>query len=371
MYKNPEKSKKSKNEAIDIPVAQKKTNGKQGFEFVDNRPDAATQRKTKLIATEVLSGAKIQLKSKAHTHGCLCPSCTNSHQLLQAKKILNGGTVQRFTTVSIKDNLGQNASGQSGNESATRGIFAKWPELKNSFESNVHPVDMPVLDEDGKETGATYPRNRYMCAEPNALSSLLRHYNNVAHPLNNGWLAGIEFPELATDNKTGQKIKPCPVCSQWVSENAPMKIQGLDGGSFTNEAQQDRMQELAHLEHLRQEQEAEKAQEKERKKQEKQTSQNAQEAKSEVITEIKKLDANFIFSLVSPISDRMAKEWDIYGKKKKINTEKLKEFTDDCISNWMASLKITDVNIIKMYKLFKDDAAFQREFKDWASVSLI
>lgn len=371
MYKQLEKTKKNKSKTVDNSVAQKKNNDKQGVGLVDNRPEFMSQRKLQEIGNSVALGTKTQLKSKEHSYGCGCPSCTNSHQPLQAKKILSSGIVQRVTTVSIEDKFGKNASGQSGNESSTRRIFNKWPALSNSFESHVHSVDMPVLDEDGKETGGTYPRNRYMCAEPNALSSLLNKYDAVEHPLNNDWLADIEFPELAIDNKTGQKIKPCPVCSQWVSDIAPMKIKGLDGGSFTNETQQEHKKELARQEHLRQEQEAEKAQEKERKKQERQGAQNAQEAKLEVIQEIQKIDAMTIFKLIDYIPDDVATEWGIYKKKKEVNMVNLKGFTDDCISRWIAGLSTTDVNVIKLYKKFKDDGGFKNDFNEWAKRDLV
>lgn len=366
MYEQAEKSKKNKNRAVDNTAVQKKSNGNQGGGLVDNRPGVISQKKLQDIGSKVSPGTKAQLKSKEHTHGCGCPSCTNSHLPLQTKRTLGSGTVQRFTTVSIKDNLGKNADGVSGKEDSTRHIFSKWPDLINSFESNVHPVEMPVLDEDGKDTGDKYSRNRYMCAEPNALSSLLHHYNNVDHPLNNDWLTSIEFPDLAIDNKTGKKIKPCPVCSQWVSDKAPMKIKGLDGGSFINEAQKNHKEDLDHQERLRKEQEAERAQKKERNKQERQVAQSAQEAKSEVVTEIINLDATIIFALMPSISDKVAEEWGLYGKKKKLNMEKLKEFTDDCISRWINGLETTNVNVIKIYKRFKDDDGFKNEFKEWA-----
>ncbi len=185
MYKQAEQSKRNKNKALDDSVTQKKHNGKQGFEFMDNRQEAIYQARMKEIGNRVLPGANTQMKSKEHSNGCCCSSCSNSHKALQAKKIMSSGTIQRFTTVSIEDNLGNRVDGKSGNESSTRSAFAGWPELRSSFERNVHPVDMPVLDEEGNATKETYSRNGYMCAEPNALSSLLHKYNVVKHPLDN------------------------------------------------------------------------------------------------------------------------------------------------------------------------------------------
>ncbi|ASY77281.1 hypothetical protein [Pectobacterium polaris] len=370
MYKQAEKSKNRKGKAVDDSVAQNKSNGKQGFEFVDNRPEVMSQRKLKETGNRTLLGASAQLKSKEHTHGCGCPSCTNSHQPLQTKKVLHSGTVQRYTTVSIKDNCGENAVGKSGNESSTRNTFAKWPDLKNSFEKNVHPKDMPKLDEDGKDTGEKYSRNGYMCAEPNALSYLLHKYNYVKHPLNSAWLAGIEFPELAIDNKTGQKIKPCPVCSQWVSDNAPMKISALDGGSFTNQAQLENEKKLALEEHLRQEQQAARLLKKERLAQGRENAKKVSEAKSEVIKELRTIDAAIIFALIDPIPKKEAEKWGINGKKKKLDTKKLKDFTDDCILTWIMGLKESDIDEIEKYKDFKDNSDFKNEFKEWAAKNL-
>jgi len=45
MYEQVEKPKENKSKAVVNSVAQKKSNGKQGFGFVDNRPESITQRK--------------------------------------------------------------------------------------------------------------------------------------------------------------------------------------------------------------------------------------------------------------------------------------------------------------------------------------
>lgn len=45
MYSQVEKQRGNKSRAVANSVAQKKSNGKQGFGFVDNRPDAVAQRK--------------------------------------------------------------------------------------------------------------------------------------------------------------------------------------------------------------------------------------------------------------------------------------------------------------------------------------
>lgn len=45
MYEQVEKSKENKSKAVSNSVTQKKSKGKQGFGFVDNRPNGIMQRK--------------------------------------------------------------------------------------------------------------------------------------------------------------------------------------------------------------------------------------------------------------------------------------------------------------------------------------
>jgi len=60
MYAQVEKSKENKSRAIAKSLAQKKSNVKQGFGFIDNRPNTITQRKLQ----EVINGAQTkQLKN--------------------------------------------------------------------------------------------------------------------------------------------------------------------------------------------------------------------------------------------------------------------------------------------------------------------
>lgn len=52
MYAQVENPKENKSRAIANSVAQKKSNGKQGFGFVDNRPEMVTQRKVQEVANK-------------------------------------------------------------------------------------------------------------------------------------------------------------------------------------------------------------------------------------------------------------------------------------------------------------------------------
>lgn len=55
MYVQVEKSKDNIRRAVANSVVQKKSNGTQGFGFVDNRPNAVEQRKLQVIANKVLN----------------------------------------------------------------------------------------------------------------------------------------------------------------------------------------------------------------------------------------------------------------------------------------------------------------------------
>ncbi|GAA80816.1 hypothetical protein [Pseudoalteromonas sp. BSi20495] len=60
MYAQLEKSKENKNRAIANSVAQKKSNGKQGFGFVDNRPQTIVQRKLQKMAINSQGALQVQ-----------------------------------------------------------------------------------------------------------------------------------------------------------------------------------------------------------------------------------------------------------------------------------------------------------------------
>lgn len=63
MYEQVEKSKENKSKSIANSVDLKKSKGKQGFGFVDNRPEAVAQRKLKEAAGNIPQSIQIQLKS--------------------------------------------------------------------------------------------------------------------------------------------------------------------------------------------------------------------------------------------------------------------------------------------------------------------
>lgn len=65
MYAQVEKSKENKSSSLANSVAQKKSNAKQGFGFVDNRPEAVTQRK---LQTKVIQGKKGGGSHGKHLH---------------------------------------------------------------------------------------------------------------------------------------------------------------------------------------------------------------------------------------------------------------------------------------------------------------
>ena len=101
MYTQVEKSKENKSRAVANSVTQKKSNVKQGFGFVDNRPEALTQRK--LVQTNVQSNQTTQLKAKAHMGGCGCSSCIQN--MIQKKEKINQQStrVQNIaTTIQLK-----------------------------------------------------------------------------------------------------------------------------------------------------------------------------------------------------------------------------------------------------------------------------
>ena len=62
MYAQIEKPKENKSRAVANSVAQKKSNGKQGFGFVDNRPEAVAQRKLQTMANNHAPQKPIQKK---------------------------------------------------------------------------------------------------------------------------------------------------------------------------------------------------------------------------------------------------------------------------------------------------------------------
>ncbi len=61
MYEQVEKPKENKSQAVANSVAQKKSNARQGFGFVDNRPEAAAQRKLQEMVNN--SPRMLQLKA--------------------------------------------------------------------------------------------------------------------------------------------------------------------------------------------------------------------------------------------------------------------------------------------------------------------
>ena len=62
MYAHVEKSKENKNRLVANSVAQKKSNGRQGFEFMDNRPESVAQRKLQAMANNYSTSQPIQQK---------------------------------------------------------------------------------------------------------------------------------------------------------------------------------------------------------------------------------------------------------------------------------------------------------------------
>ncbi len=63
MYAQVEKKKENKSRSVANSVAQKKSNGKQGLGFVDNRPEAVAQRKLSEITDNYSNSKTLQMKS--------------------------------------------------------------------------------------------------------------------------------------------------------------------------------------------------------------------------------------------------------------------------------------------------------------------
>lgn len=361
----------NKDKSASNEISHGKARGYPIIHFKDNRHETVAQSKLQNISKKSQYVNKaIELQKMANDFSA------KQHLIIHEKEnrqetVAGEDTVQLFTTVTIKDKFGQMANGVSGNEDNTRMNFAKWPAFKRSFETTVNPKEMPELDKEGKLTGSNYARNQYMCAEPNAFSSLLSRYNYLKHPLDNDWLKGIEFPELAFDHEAKKSLTPCPVCEQWVTSDAPMKIHDLDGSIFKNKEQLEQEEKIKLEETRQKEEEREKMEQKELKKKEKEKTQILEGAKTEVILELKKLPGKFIFDLITLyITPEIARNWELYEKKKKLIESNLKYFTDDCIGKWINSLKTTNAAEIMLYKNFEKDSGLKDEFVKWASENL-
>ncbi|WP_349743000.1 eCIS core domain-containing protein [Roseateles cavernae] len=294
-----------------------------------------------------------------HAAGCCCGSCgsSNSAQLVRSARL--DGAVQLKTSVSITDGS-QTAQGESGHEDTTRGRFAQWPGLRSRFEAVVNAHTMPELDDGGVATGKTYSRNRYMCAEPNALGNLLNHYaSSTTHGLTNGYLASLSFPALAIDDKTGGSIAPCPVCSQWVSAVAPMAVHTLGAVDMVNQRELDARDELRRARLAEEEEASRRAQEKEQKKKERETHSAVDLAIDQTIEALlvkKKGELQRALKAAQPAST---------GKKAKKGATVLSDGEITAyLRGWMGSLKASSPHTIKVLATFDEGQA--DELTAWA-----
>jgi uncharacterized protein DUF4157 len=164
-----------------------------------------------------------------HNLACGCNTCGPTQlkevsQLLSAYNAAAGNTVfQLKTKISIMDNTGATVEGQSSNPGYTESMLAKWPVLSDNFSAHVHEQEVDTVDENGKPNGKMI-RGNYSCAEPHAYASILNRYDNKDQvTVTRAWLDTLRFPALAEDDK-GNKLKPCPVCAQWVTSAAPLAL---------------------------------------------------------------------------------------------------------------------------------------------------
>lgn len=91
MYKQTKKLKENRGKSVANSIAQRKSNKKQGFEFVDNRTEFTSQRKIQGISNS--SGRIVQTHSKQ----CGCASCKSTmQQPLQKKNKILGENILQF-----------------------------------------------------------------------------------------------------------------------------------------------------------------------------------------------------------------------------------------------------------------------------------
>lgn len=122
--------------------------------------------------------------------------------------------VQRKVTIEIKLDRAS-YTGESGRQGETESNMQCWPELHEAFRKFV--PNREVENSEGKIESR--PWNQ--CAEPNALSRLVKEYRNKGEKPE---LNRVKFPKLAYNDITKKEMKPCAVCEQWVSKVDSMLV---------------------------------------------------------------------------------------------------------------------------------------------------
>lgn len=209
------------------------------------------QKQGRVQATGVVRGARVnqdgglekeadEMGGKAwtfqpgnsHEEGCTCEDCCGARMKssteLKRVSLSESEPLQMKTKITIQDSLGNDAEGASGNASATESAFAEWPELKEKYESVVMAKDVPKR-KNGAETGETYLRGVYNCAEPHALSLLLRRFSNATQNTVTGeWLKGLKFTGPARADE-GHTVQTCVVCEDWVTKEDNPEVKDVFG----------------------------------------------------------------------------------------------------------------------------------------------
>ena len=109
---------------------------------------------------------------------------------------------------------GYKATGQSGHSYETMNNM----ESIKGFGNNKNFLNLFSEKVKSKKIKPTDKKERtpYTCAEPNALSNLLRGMYDSGHVIDDNDFAKITFPSQAIDK--GKSIPPCAVCQQWVMD---------------------------------------------------------------------------------------------------------------------------------------------------------
>jgi hypothetical protein len=302
------------------------------------------------------------------------------YSILQMQKLGNKGIiVQRkgSTEIEISDGKLQK-TGHSGMQALAESHFIKWPVFDKRFRETVKDKPIAIADQyddeektekkekhDGKGTEkkeTTYQRNRFMCAEPHALSLLLKEYEGESNkPLDNDWLDSIKFTKLAFNNTTKSNMQPCAVCKQWVADN--LNIKGLKGEPFKSNAQINYHNEQLRLEQGKKEEEEAKRKEKLAKQKSKKACEDTEKIQDEVISALKQNKYADFAEILKSWTPETTKGKKTKGKKAKGKDAKDKEeMINRFIESWIKTL---DPQVVKKYVDF--DEGCQIEFTKWAN----
>ena len=190
MYEQIAKPKENKNRAVASSVTQHKTNGKQGFGFVDNRNQSA---QLKVLISNAPKGSVTQLK----------PTVNNNNSVIQGE----------FATATCS------AAGATATSTSKDNQKHHWVTYAMNKIATVEPKTIP----DGEGHKVVPGNEKFQCAEPKSLSKALNNGLEDDEIITKVEVDDIKWTNIkwCEGDRDGQNACTCPTCTTWL--DSPVK----------------------------------------------------------------------------------------------------------------------------------------------------